>query len=163
MSQTLRVWRQFGSSLVLAFCLPVAAHAEGSGPSTAPDPAPAADVEYDKGLRAKATKRYTEATSDFRRAVALRPNFAEAWNELGFALRQTGQYAEALKAYDQALRIRPNFPEAMEYLGEAYVKLGRMDEARAVLKRLTPLDQENKRMNAGDAKINRDDRRMREK
>lgn len=140
MSQTLRVWRQFGSTLFLAFCLPVAAHAVGSESTTTTDPAPAADVMYDKGLRAKEAKRYTEAITDFRNAVNLRPNFAEAWNELGFALRQTGQYAEALKAYDQALRIRPNFPEALEYLGEAYVKLGRMDEARAIVKRLTPLD-----------------------
>lgn len=140
MSQTLRVWRQFGSTLVIAFCLPVAAEAVGSGPTTAPDPAPAAEVEYDKGLRAKEATRFAEAVADFRRAVDRRPNFAEAWNELGFALRQTGQYAEALKAYDQALGIRPNFPEALEYLGEAYVKLGRMDEARAILKRLTPLD-----------------------
>ena len=140
MSQRLRLEHPIGFALLIALCVPLAAHAVGSGPTTVPDPAPAADVEYDKGLRAKENKRYTEAISGFRRAVDLRPEFPEAWNELGFALRQTGQYAEALKAYDQALRIRPNFPEALEYLGEAYVKLGRTDEARAILKRLAPLD-----------------------
>ncbi len=76
----------------------------------------------------------------FRRAVDLRPTYAEAWNELGFALRQTGQYGEALTAYDQALRLRPNYPEALEYLGEVYVKLGRLDDARAILVRLKSLD-----------------------
>ncbi|HMB36266.1 MAG TPA: tetratricopeptide repeat protein, partial [Methylomirabilota bacterium] len=68
------------------------------------------------------------------------PNYPEAWNELGFALRNQGKYPDSLKAYDEALRLRPDFPEALEYLGEAYVKLGRMDDARKVLDRLKPLD-----------------------
>ena len=91
------------------------------------------------GLEAKAGKRYAAAAASFRRAVEARPNFPEAWNELGFALRQTGEYEEALRAYDQALKLRPNFPEALEYQGEAYVKLGRLGDARAVLERLKPL------------------------
>lgn len=113
-------------------------------PAPTPPPSaparPSAEAEYNTGLKAKAAKRFSEAVADFRRAVDLRPNFPEAWNELGFALRQTGQYPEALKAYDQALRLRPNYPEALEYLGEAYVKLGRTDDARAILERLRPLD-----------------------
>ncbi len=128
--------------LLLSLCLPPAVLAVGSG--SIPTPAPAAprsaETEYNQGLQAKAAKRYAEAAVNFRRAVDLRPNFPEAWNELGFALRQTGQYAEALKAYDRALRLRPDFPEALEYLGEAYVKLGRLEEARAILARLTSLD-----------------------
>jgi cytochrome c-type biogenesis protein CcmH/NrfG len=85
-------------------------------------------------------KDWAAAVAAFRRAIALRAGFAEAWNELGFALRQQGRYAESLDAYAEALRLRPNFPEALEYLGEAYVKLGRLDEARRVLERLRPLD-----------------------
>jgi superkiller protein 3 len=99
-----------------------------------------AEAEYNKALQAKATNRFVEAAAGFRRAVDIRPNFPEAWNELGFALRHTGQLAEALKAYDEALRLRPDFPEALEYLGEAYVKLGRLEDARVVLARLNSLD-----------------------
>lgn len=106
----------------------------------APETADPAHTEYTAGLQAKASQRYAEAAARFRRAVDARPNFPEAWNELGFALRQTGKHDEALQAYDQALTLRPNFPEAMEYLGEMYVKLGRLDDARALLLRLTPLD-----------------------
>jgi len=80
------------------------------------------------------------AADAFRRAVALRAAFPEAWNELGFALRNQHRYAESLAAYDEALRQRPSFPEALEDLGEAYVKLGRLDDARRVLERLRPLD-----------------------
>jgi Flp pilus assembly protein TadD len=99
-----------------------------------------AEADYNAGLQAKAAKRFPAAVASFQRAVEARPDFPEAWNELGFSLRQTGKYDEALKAYGQALKLRPNFPEAMEYLGEAYVKMGRLDDARAILERLKPLD-----------------------
>jgi tetratricopeptide (TPR) repeat protein len=112
----------------------------GSAPMPVPTRESVADSHYAAGLEAKAAKRFAAAVESFRRAVEDRPDFPEAWNELGFALRQTGRYQDALKAYDQALKRRPNFPEALEYLGEAYATLGRLDDARAILERLRPLD-----------------------
>jgi tetratricopeptide (TPR) repeat protein len=99
-----------------------------------------AESEYNRGVRARLAKEWAAAVEAFRAAVTLRPNFPEAWNELGYALRNQGRYPESLDAYDEALRLRPNFPEALEYLGEAYVKMGRFDDARRVLQRLRPLD-----------------------
>lgn len=121
---------------------PGTARPVGSGPAPTPTPASprSAETDYMAGLRAKTAKQYATAVTFFRRAVDARPDFPEAWNELGYALRQTGKYEEALTAYDRALKLRPNFPEAMEYLGEAYVKLGRLDDARALLERLKTLD-----------------------
>src|SRR5262245_32813441 len=105
-----------------------------------PTATPSAESEYDRGVRARLSKDWNVAVEAQRSALALRPAFPEAWNELGFALRNQGRYPESLQAYDEALRLRPNFPEALEYLGEAYVKLGRLDDARRVLDRLRPLD-----------------------
>jgi len=99
-----------------------------------------AEDEFNRGLRARAAQDYESAAAAFRRAVALRPTYAEAWNGLGYALRQQGKYPESLQAYHEALRLRPDFPEALEYLGETYVKLGRLDDARRTLDRLKPLD-----------------------
>ncbi len=107
--------------------------------------APSAEEEYGRGLRARSARDWTNAAGAFRRAVELRPGYAEAWNGLGYALRNQGKYQDSLKAYDEALRLRPDFPEALEYLGEAYVRLGRLDDARRVLDRL-------KRLDAGRAK-----------
>ena len=129
-------------TLLLSIGLPLQVFAVGSGPAPAPVAPRSAESEYNKGLQNKAAKRFSEAVADFRRAVDLRQNYPEAWNELGFALRQTGKYSEAVKAYDEALRLRPNFPEALEYLSEAYVKMGRLDDAREILGRLRLLDQE---------------------
>ena len=96
--------------------------------------------EYDRGVRARVVKNWPAAENAFRRAIAFRPDFADAWNELGYALRNLGRYPESLDAYGEALRLRPEFPEALEYLGEAYVKMGRLDDARRVLDRLRTLD-----------------------
>ena len=131
------------AALVLAFMLTAPAVAVAnevppsrtSGPVTTP-----AEEEYNKGIRAKRGKEWSVATASFRKAVELKPDYAEAWNELGYALRNSGNYPESIKAYDEALRLKPRFPEALEYLGEAYVKMGRLDDARQVLERLKPLD-----------------------
>ena len=99
-----------------------------------------ADSEYDRGVRARVAQDWVTAAEAFHGAITLRPAFADAWNELGFALRHQGRYPESLDAYGEALRLRPDFPEALEYLGEAYVKLKRLDDARRVLERLRVLD-----------------------
>jgi tetratricopeptide (TPR) repeat protein len=114
--------------------------------------APVADAEseYNRGVRARVAKDWTAAVSAFRGALALRGDFPDAWNELGYALRNQGRYSESLDAYHEALRLRPDFPEALEYLGEAYVKLGRLDDARRILDRLRPLDAERAKELAED-------------
>src|SRR5207253_8976089 len=110
-------------------------------PAIGPAPAtPSAEAEYRRGLRARSARDWSAAAGAFRKAVELRPGYAEAWNGLGYALRNQGKYVESIQAYDEALRLRPEFPEALEYLGEAYVKLGRLEDARRVLDRLRTLD-----------------------
>jgi tetratricopeptide (TPR) repeat protein len=104
-----------------------------------------ADSEYNRGVRARVVKDWPAAVAAFRQALALRGEFPDAWNELGYALRNQGRYDESLDAYHEALRLRPEFPEALEYLGEAYVKLGRLDDARRILDRLRPLDADRAR------------------
>ena len=118
----------------------LAAGSDREAPRVQPSAVPTAEAEYSRGITAKNAKNWGAAVASFQRAVSMKPNYPEAWNELGFALRNQGKYPDSLKAYDEALRLRPDFPEALEYLGEAYVKLGRMDDARKVLDRLKPLD-----------------------
>jgi len=133
------------AALLIVLALgPALAAAEPSAaaiePRRQPVPVTSADTEYDRGVRARVVKDWATAEAAFRRAIALRAGFADAWNELGYALRNQGRYPESLAAYDEALKLRPNFPEALEYLGEAYVKMGRVEDARRVLDRLRPLD-----------------------
>jgi tetratricopeptide (TPR) repeat protein len=120
------------------------AHADPSSPGVEERrQAPAAlssDGVYNQGIRARISKDWKAAENAFRAVISRRPDFPDAWNELGYALRNQARYGESLAAYEEALRLRPAFPEALEYLGEAYVQMGRRDDARKVLERLRPLD-----------------------
>jgi len=139
-----------GRRLLVLGLLPLAALAPSTGVACPSSPAveerrqslPVADAEseYNRGVRARVMKDWPAAEAAFRAALAFRPAFPDAWNELGFALRNLGRYPESVDAYHEALRLRPNFPEALEYLGEAYVKMGRVEDARRVLDQLRPLD-----------------------
>jgi Flp pilus assembly protein TadD len=128
-------------ALALIVAAPAVARAESSPTPSSRGPVQTpAEEEYGKGVRAKRAKEWSVAVASFTRATELKPDFPEAWNELGYALRNVGKYPDSVKAYDEALRLKPRFPEALEYLGEAYVKMGQVEEARKVLERLKPLD-----------------------
>jgi Flp pilus assembly protein TadD len=118
--------------------------AAGSAPKPEPPPAAThartAESAYNEGLSLKSADKWSEAEADFREATKLKPNFPEAWSELGHALRKRGLYDDSVQAYQEALRLRPQFPQAMEYLGETYASMGKHAEAEQMLDRLRPLD-----------------------
>jgi hypothetical protein len=49
-----------------------------------------------------------QATSAYRRAIALRPNYAEAHNNLGVVLVDSGQLDDAIAAFQGAIRLKPD-------------------------------------------------------
>ncbi len=125
-----------------------AAHSADTGPVAVPPPvtgAPAAakvtpEMRYNEGEAFAGQQQWAFAESAYGEATKLKPDFAEAWNGLGHARKMQRKFPGALTAYQEALRLRPAFPQALEYLGETYVEMGRMDDARATLAKLQPLD-----------------------
>jgi hypothetical protein len=53
-----------------------------------------------------------EAIEAYTKALAIKPDNAEAYNNMGIILKTQGKLEEAIKAYDRALSIKPNFPAA---------------------------------------------------
>ena len=77
---------------------------------------------YDQGVAAVKSKDYPKAIDLFEQVLQVRPNNADALNELAHAQRKMGNLDEAIENYWKALKIRPDFAEAREYLGEAYLQ-----------------------------------------
>jgi Flp pilus assembly protein TadD len=61
-------------------------------------------------------ERYAESIAASRAALALRPNYPEAWNNIGAACNKLGRYDEAAAACDEALRLKPDFDLARNNL-----------------------------------------------
>ncbi len=70
-----------------------------------------------------------EAIIQFQRALAIKPDFADAHNNLGIALFQERQVDEAIIQFQKALAISPDNAEAHNNLGNALRQKGQVDEA----------------------------------
>jgi tetratricopeptide (TPR) repeat protein len=93
--------------------------------------------------------RIPDAVSEYRAALRIYPNYAEAHNNLGAILLQAGQTMEAVAEYQAAVRLDPDYPDAHSNLGGALSRLpGRLSEAAAELETAVRLDPENARRRA---------------
>ncbi|MGJ0516838.1 MAG: tetratricopeptide repeat protein [Methylomicrobium sp.] len=73
--------------------------------------------------------RHLEAVGEFREAVNLDPQFADAWNSLGETLRDRGEMEEAVRCYERALAAEPQHGRAQYNLGETLCLGGRLNDA----------------------------------
>jgi tetratricopeptide (TPR) repeat protein len=69
------------------------------------------------------------AAAEWRKAIELNPNEAQAHNNLGVMLAETGKPDEAIEHYRKAVELSPEYPEAHNNLGEALITKRRLDEA----------------------------------
>lgn len=74
-------------------------------------------------------KNHQLAINYLDRALAAKPDFAEAHSNRGNALQALNRFDEALASFDQALRFKPDFAEAHNNRGNALQALKRFDEA----------------------------------
>ena len=62
-------------------------------------------------------------------AIAIKPHFPKAYNNLGNALMAQGHWDEAVAAYRKAIALKPDYALAHGNLGGVLGKMGRLDEA----------------------------------
>lgn len=86
--------------------------------------------------RSIAQGRHADAAALLRQALALRPDHADGWFNLGYVLRQTRAYPDALSAYAEALRLGVGGAEAVHVNRAAILSeyMERTDEAAAELR-----------------------------
>jgi len=66
-----------------------------------------------------------------RRALEIKPDFAEAHSNLGNVLKDLGQFDDAMVSYHRALKIKPDLAEVHGNLGHALKDIGQLDGAEA--------------------------------
>lgn len=80
-----------------------------------------AELHYLDGERLKAEPgRLREAMAAYQRAVALRPDYAEAQTALGIQMLAGGNYDDALSHFEAAAALVPTLPAVHVNLGDAY-------------------------------------------
>ncbi len=84
--------------------------------------------------------KFDEAIKSFDKAIALDPNFEEAWFYKGGAFHYSGEYRKAIAAYDRAIVIDPNDQLAWFAKGLAFYRLNDYDKAVEAYDEATSLD-----------------------
>jgi tetratricopeptide (TPR) repeat protein len=104
------------------------------------------DAAYPHYLRAKvstAAGDTAQAVAHLEAAVALRPDFAEAWSDLGDARNHLGDDAGALAALERAVALAPEDAVAQTRLGAKYLEQGKAKMAAEHLREAARLDPKN--------------------
>ena len=80
-----------------------------------------------------------EAVASWQQALRLKPDDAEAHNNLGIVLQEQGKLEEAAASLQQALRLKPDYAEAHNNLGIVLKEQGKLEEAAASLQQAVRL------------------------
>jgi hypothetical protein len=91
-----------------------------------------------------------EALQSFDRAIAVRPDFAEAFNNKANALKAMDRWTEALTHYDSAIALKPDYVSAICNQGNVLQRLASFEDAVRCYDRAIGIDANN-----GDAYANR--------
>ena len=74
-------------------------------------------AHFEQAREAQKASRFPKAVEEYRLIVTRKPDFAEAWLNLGIVYQQQSNYAEAAKVFKQALSLRPRMLQAQVLLG----------------------------------------------
>jgi S1-C subfamily serine protease/tetratricopeptide (TPR) repeat protein len=79
------------------------------------------------------------AIEHYKQAIALKPDYVQAYLFMGFAYEDLKRYTEAIAAYKQIIVLKPDDAEAYGYMGNTFIKLKCYSEAIAACKQAIAL------------------------
>ena len=88
-------------------------------------------VYFHLGRSYGSSKLYRKELASYDKAIEINPNFDDAWNNRGIALKDLGRHEQAVASYDKAIEINPNHDDAWNNRGIALGELGKYEQALA--------------------------------
>jgi len=88
--------------------------------------------------------RLKEAIAEYKKALKLRPMFADIMTQLGIAYRECGDLEAAIKIFTKAQSINPRYLPALLHLGIIYYMRGFVDMAIREWNKALVIDPENR-------------------
>ena len=73
--------------------------------------------------------QFDAAIACYKKALKIKPDYAEAYNNMGVALKDKGDLEAAIESYKEALEIKPDFAEASYNMGNALKDKGDTEAA----------------------------------
>ncbi len=88
----------------------------------------------------------------YQKAIEIKPDMHEAYNNMGIFYSELEKYQEAINAYQKAIKIKPDNHEAYYNMGNAYGKLGEYQKAINVYQKAIEIkpDEHNAYYNMGN-------------
>jgi protein O-GlcNAc transferase len=96
--------------------------------------------QFVTGQALQALRRWDEAVVAYQSALALQPDFLDAWNNLGICRHLSRHLPEAAGAYRHALTLAPENAGVMANLGAVLRETGSLQEAIELLQRAATLE-----------------------
>ena len=85
-------------------------------------------------------QEFAKAIDHYKKATEIAPDYATAYNILGYAYRQNDAYSDAENAFKKYIALIPNDPNPYDSYAELLLKMGRFDEAIAQYNKALAID-----------------------
>jgi tetratricopeptide (TPR) repeat protein len=121
-----------------------------------------AEACYKRARTLQEAGRFGEALPAFERAIALKPDYAEAHNGRGIALANSQRSGEAVSSFDKAIALKPDYAEAYNNYGLVLQDLNRFDEALAQFDKAIALKPNDARIHKNRGAVLQDLKRLEE-
>jgi tetratricopeptide (TPR) repeat protein len=88
------------------------------------------ELRYDRAMAAERVDRLDVLEDDLRQVIRMKPDYAHAYNALGYTLAEkTGRLAEAKELIEKAYKLSPEDPFILDSLGWVHYRMGNVGEA----------------------------------
>jgi tetratricopeptide (TPR) repeat protein len=88
------------------------------------------EILYDRAMAAEKVDRIDVLEADLRRVIRMKPDYAHAYNALGYTLAEkTDRLNEAKDLIDKAYKLAPDDPFILDSLGWVHYRMGDTQEA----------------------------------